>query len=263
MTHKFLAKNSRLPKYPPCPLLPCYERTPADRRVSTAFRRFAIPGPITRLPGFRKAPRFILSLLLSSSFLPSFANLVLLPFNSYGATLSPPLMNRWREREKGWWNRENLNFALCPATFSLFLLLARAQVFSSSFSVFFLPPSLSFFFLPPPSLPRPSAQISRHNRRSEPKLSILEINGIIIITSLLFLLSETMRNRERGKGERGDRTFIIFGKLVIGLASSTSEERSERGEVEGKGKKEIRKRKKKRKKNEKITTRKEKKEGDD
>lgn len=72
-----------------------------------------------------------------------------------------------------------------------------------------------------------------------------------------------MRNRERGKGERGDRTFIIFGKLVIGLASSTSEERSERGEVEGKGKKEIRKRKKKRKKNEKITTRKEKKEGDD
>lgn len=155
MTHKFLAKNSRLPKYPPCPLLRCYERTPADRRVSTAFRRFAIPGPITRLPGFRKAPRFILSLLLSSSFLPSFANLVLLPFNSYGATLSPPLMNRWREREKGWWNRENLNFALCPATFSLFLLLARAQVFSSSFSVFFLPPSLSFFFLPPP-LPSPS-----------------------------------------------------------------------------------------------------------
>lgn len=43
-----------------------------------------------------------------------------------------------------------------------------------------------------------------------------------------------MRNRERGEGE-GDRTFIIFGKLVIGLASSTSEERSERGEVEGKG----------------------------
>lgn len=54
-----------------------------------------------------------------------------------------------------------------------------------------------------------------------------------------------MRNRERGEGERGDRTFIIFGKLVIGLASSTSEERSERGEVEGKGEKEIRKRKKK------------------
>lgn len=197
MTHKFLAKNSRLPKYPPCPLLRCYERTPADRRVSTAFRRFAIPGPITRLPGFRKAPRFILSLLLSSSFLPSFANLVLLPFNSYGATLSPPLMNRWREREKGWWNRENLNFALCPATFSLLLLLARAGFLFLFFC--FFPPSLPFSFCLPP-FPPPSAQISRHNRRSEPKLSILEINGIIIITSLLFLLSETMRNRGGGGG---------------------------------------------------------------
>lgn len=170
MTHKFLAKNSRLPKYPPCPLLPCYERTPADRRVSTAFRRFAIPGPITRLPGFRKAPRFILSLLLSSSsssFLPSFANLVLLPFNSYGATLSPPLMNRWREREKGWWNRENLNFALCPATFSLFLLLARAGFLFLFFC--FFPPSLPFLFLfapPPPFLhqPRFLATIGEANR---------------------------------------------------------------------------------------------------
>lgn len=199
MTHKFLAKNSRLPKYPPCPLLRCYERTPADRRVSTAFRRFAIPGPITRLPGFRKAPRFILSLLLSSSFLPSFANLVLLPFNFYGATLSPPLMNRWREREKGWRNRENLNFALCPATFSLFLLLARAGFLFLFFC--FFPSSLLFLFLFASPSPPPSAQISRHNRRSEPKLSILEINGIIIITSLLFLLSETMRNRERGEGE--------------------------------------------------------------
>lgn len=206
MTHKFLAKNSRLPKYPPCPLLRCYERTPADRRVSTAFRRFAIPGPITRLPGFRKAPRFILSLLLSSSFLPSFANLVLLPFNSYGATLSPPLMNRWREREKGWWNRENLNFALCPATFSLFLLLARAGFLFLFFC--FFPPSLPFSFCLPP-FPPPSAQISRHNRRSEPKLSILEINGIIIITSLLFLLSETMRNRERGEGKGGSDIYYI------------------------------------------------------
>lgn len=206
MTHKFLAKNSRLPKYPPCPLLRCYERTPADRRVSTAFRRFAIPGPITRLPGFRKAPRFILSLLLSSSFLPSFANLVLLPFNSYGATLSPPLMNRWREREKGWWNRENLNFALCPATFSLLLLLARAGFLFLFFC--FFPPSLPFSFCLPP-FPPPSAQISRHNRRSEPKLSILEINGIIIITSLLFLLSETMRNRERGEGKGGSDIYYI------------------------------------------------------
>lgn len=169
MTHKFLAKNSRLPKYPPCPLLRCYERTPADRRVSTAFRRFAIPGPITRLPGFRKAPRFILSLLLSSSssFLPSFANLVLLPFNSYGATLSPPLMNRWREREKGWWNRENLNFALCPATFSLFLLLARAGFLFLFFC--FFPPSLPFLFLfasPPSPLhqPRFLATIGEANR---------------------------------------------------------------------------------------------------
>lgn len=170
MTHKFLAKNSRLPKYPPCPLLRCYERTPADRRVSTAFRRFAIPGPITRLPGFRKAPRFILSLLLSSSssFLPSFANLVLLPFNSYGATLSPPLMNRWREREKGWWNRENLNFALCPATFSLFLLLARAGFLFLFFC--FFPPSLPFLFLfasPPPlplHQPRFLATIGEANR---------------------------------------------------------------------------------------------------
>lgn len=208
MTHKFLAKNSRLPKYPPCPLLRCYERTPADRRVSTAFRRFAIPGPITRLPGFRKAPRFILSLLLSSSFLPSFANLVLLPFNSYGATLSPPLMKRWREREKGWWNRENLNFALCPATFSLFLLLARAG-FLFLFFCFFLPFPFSFCPPPPSPPPPPSAQISRHNRRSEPKLSILEINGIIIITSLLFLLSETMRNRERGEGEGGSDIYYI------------------------------------------------------
>lgn len=211
MTHKFLAKNSRLPKYPPCPLLRCYERTPADRRVSTAFRRFAIPGPITRLPGFRKAPRFILSLLLSS-FLPSFANLVLLPFNSYGATLSPPLMNRWREREKGWWNRENLNFALCPATFSLFLLLARAGFLFLFFC--FFPPSLPFLFLfASPPFPPPSAQISRHNRRSEPKLLILEINSIIIITSLLFLLSETMRNRERGEGERGGSDIYYIRKI--------------------------------------------------
>lgn len=166
MTHKFLAKNSRLPKYPPCPLLRCYERMPADRRVSTAFRRFAIPGPITRLPGFRKAPRFILSLLLSSSFLPSFANLVLLPFNSYGATLSPPLMNRWREREKGWWNRENLNFALCPATFSLFLLLARAGFLFLFFC--FFPPSLPFLFLfaslSPLHQPRFLATIGEANR---------------------------------------------------------------------------------------------------
>lgn len=66
---------------------------------------------------------------------------------------------------------------------------------------FFLPYS-RFFFLPS------GEPLSRHNRRSGPKLSILEINGIIIITSLLFFLSGTMRNRDRE-----GRTFIIFGKI--------------------------------------------------
>lgn len=144
---------------------------------------------------------------------PSFQLLRSHPFSSVNEPVERKGERRWVEQ------RESKNFALCPATFSLSLLLASAQVFSSSFSVFF-PPSLFFFFLPLP-LP-PTTQISRHNRRSEPKLSILEINGIIIITSLLFLLSETMRNIERGgERERGNRTFIIFGKLVIGLASST------------------------------------------
>lgn len=148
---------------------------------------------------------------------PSFQLLRSHPFSSVNEPVERKGERRWVEQ------RESKNFALCPATFSLSLslLLARAQVFSSSFSVFF-PLSLPFLFLFASPPPPPTTQISRHNRRSEPKLSILEINGIIIITSLLFLLSETMRNRERGgERERGNRTFIIFGKLVIGLASST------------------------------------------
>lgn len=131
-------------------------------------------------------------------------------------------MNRWREREKGdGWNRENLKTSPCARLLSLSLSLTSTRAgFLFLFLCFF--PSLPFLFLFASPPPPPTTQISRHNRRSEPKLSILEINGIIIITSLLFLLSETMRNRERGgERERGNRTFIIFGKLVIGLASST------------------------------------------
>lgn len=92
----------------------------------------------------------------------------------------------------------------------LSLPLTRARRFSLPLFLFFssLPP-FPFSFCPPPPPPPPSAQISRHNRRSEPKLSILEINGIIIITSLLFLLSETMRNRERGEGEGGSDIYYI------------------------------------------------------
>lgn len=139
---------------------------------------------------------------------PSFQLLRSHPFSSVNEPVERKGERRWVEQ------RESKNFALCPATFSLSLLLASAQVFSSSFSVFF-PPSLFFFFLPLP-LP-PTTQISRHNRRSEPKLSILEINGIIIITSLLFLLSETMRNRERvggGRkgGERGGIGHLLYSE---------------------------------------------------
>lgn len=74
---------------------------------------------------------------------PSFQLLRSHPFSSVNEPVERKGERRWVEQ------RESKNFALCPATFSLSLLLASAQVFSSSFSVFF-PPSLFFFFLPLP-----------------------------------------------------------------------------------------------------------------
>lgn len=146
---------------------------------------------------------------------PSFQLLRSHPFSSVNEPVERKGERRWVEQ------RENLKTSPCARLLSLSLSLTSTRAgFLFLFLCFF--PSLPFLFLFASPPPPPTTQISRHNRRSEPKLSILEINGIIIITSLLFLLSETMRNRERGgERERGNRTFIIFGKLVIGLASST------------------------------------------
>lgn len=140
-------------------------------------------------------------LLLFPSFLrqprpPSFQLLRSHPFSSVNEPVE-------RKGERVVEQRESKLRPVPGYFLSLPLTRARAGFLFLFFC--FFPPSLPFLFLfasPPPFSP-PSAQISRHNRRSEPKLSILEINGIIIITSLLFLLSETMRNRERGRGRGG------------------------------------------------------------
>lgn len=146
-------------------------------------------------------------LLLFPSFLrqprpPSFQLLRSHPFSSVNEPVE-------RKGERVVEQRESKLRPVPGHFLSLPLTRARAGFLFLFFC--FFPPSLPFLFLfaPPPPPPPPSAQISRHNRRSEPKLSILEINGIIIITSLLFLLSETMRNRERGEGEGGSDIYYI------------------------------------------------------
>lgn len=144
-------------------------------------------------------------LLLFPSFLrqprpPSFQLLRSHPFSSVNEPVE-------RKGERVVEQRESKLRPVPGHFLSLPLTRARAGFLFLFFC--FFPPSLLFLFLfASPSSP-PSAQISRHNRRSEPKLSILEINGIIIITSLLFLLSETMRNRERGEGEGGSDIYYI------------------------------------------------------
>lgn len=145
-------------------------------------------------------------LLLFPSFLrqprpPSFQLLRSHPFSSVNEPVE-------RKGERVVEQRESKLRPVPGHFLSLPLTRARAGFLFLFFC--FFPPSLPFLFLfASPPFPPPSAQISRHNRRSEPKLSILEINGIIIITSLLFLLSETMRNRERGEGEGGSDIYYI------------------------------------------------------
>ena len=94
---------------------------------------------------------------------------------------------------------------------------------------YFFPPLLEVF----PSSPAERRFLATIGR-SGPKLSIPEINGIIIITSLLFLLSETMRNRDR---ERERHLLYSEKKLIIGLASETEKGRepTRKEKKEGRG----------------------------
>lgn len=209
MTHKFLAKNSRLPKYPPCPLLRCYERTPADRRVSTAFRRFAIPGPITRLPGFRKAPRFILSLLLSPpplSFLPSPTS------SSFLSTLTEPRSHPFSSvnepvERKGERVVEQRESKLRPVPgYFLSLPLTRARRFSLPLFLFFssLPP-FPFSFCPPP----PPSMSPDFSPQSEKRTETFDSRNQWHYYYYQFTLFIVRDNEEQREGEGGSDIYYI------------------------------------------------------